>query len=417
MAYDEGRQRMVMFGGAADTTSGLDEVWEWDGIDWHRATPSTGLPPARTAAAMAYDTARTTAVMFGGVADDGVRPLDDTWVWNGASWRAAESTNAPPPRSEHAMAFDSARGRTVLFGGIGTSDSLRDTWEWDGARWLETTSTTRPPARRGHVLVYDTARSRTLLIGGMGDGAFPQLSDQWAWDGTRWTDVTPDRIPPWRMDFAAAFDSERGKLVMFGGHTASALLADVWEWDGIAWTDQTSTSGSSPAARFGHALAYDTARQLVVLVGGQGNSGSLNDVWEWNGMTWTSVSPGASLPARHRHAMVYDAARETLVMFGGEDATSTAMRDTAFLHYDDQLSSGEVCDTGLDRDADGKTGCEDPDCSGLCAQCGDGVCDGFESCRLCPEDCGVCFECGDLQCEPGESCASCPGDCGPCHDP
>jgi hypothetical protein len=45
----------------------------------------------------------------------------------------------PGPREGHVMAFDSSRGRTVLFGGLGPGDALLgDTWEWGGRfgpRW------------------------------------------------------------------------------------------------------------------------------------------------------------------------------------------------------------------------------------------------------------------------------------------
>lgn len=414
MAFDEARQRVVMFAGTTDAASRLDDIWEWDGATWRQAAPATGLPPARETTAMVYDPARTTALLFGGAAGDGT-PLGDTWVWDGARWREAVSAAAPSPRSQHAMAFDTARDRAVVFGGTGPSGNLDDVWEWDGTGWHEATPATRPPARRGHALAYDAARNTTLLIGGIVDGASPQRFDQWTWDGAQWTDVTPNRVPPWRMDFAAAFDADRGRLVLFGGRTASALLADLWEWDGTAWTERTTLTGASPAGRFGHALAYDPARHRVVLVGGQGNSGGLNDVWEWDGTAWAMVSPDATIAARHGHAMVYDAARETLLVFGGQDATSGSSRTTSFLRYDDPRFSAEVCETGIDGDGDGQIGCEDSDCRGLCERCGDGVCDEFESCRMCPQDCGICHVCGDLQCEGGESCESCPGDCGVCH--
>lgn len=48
-------------------------------------------------------------------------------------------------------------------------------------------------------------------------------------------------------------------------------------------------------------------------------------------------------------------------------------------------------------------------------RCGDGSCDGGESCGSCPSDCGACApRCGDGSCGGSETCASCPGDCGAC---
>ncbi|MFO0684192.1 MAG: hypothetical protein U0234_19220 [Sandaracinus sp.] len=46
-------------------------------------------------------------------------------------------------------------------------------------------------------------------------------------------------------------------------------------------------------------------------------------------------------------------------------------------------------------------------------ECGDGRCDGGESCVDCARDCGACT-CGDGTCEGAETCASCAADCGSC---
>ena len=69
-------------------------------------------------------------------------------------------------RHSHAMAYDSARGRTVLFGGIGSGDPTSTTWEWDGNRWESKESKPGPRPRRDHAMAYDPLRKRTVLFGG-----------------------------------------------------------------------------------------------------------------------------------------------------------------------------------------------------------------------------------------------------------
>ena len=68
MTYDEHRGVVVLFGGYnlfLDVPS-LDDLWEWDGIDWHQV-PTVGLKPAaRRDFSMAYDSIRGVHVVFGG---------------------------------------------------------------------------------------------------------------------------------------------------------------------------------------------------------------------------------------------------------------------------------------------------------------------------------------------------------------
>lgn len=48
-------------------------------------------------------------------------------------------------------------------------------------------------------------------------------------------------------------------------------------------------------------------------------------------------------------------------------------------------------------------------------RCGDGACNGTETCATCTMDCGPCpTSCGDHVCTTGETCANCPMDCGTC---
>jgi len=91
----------------------------------------------------------------------------------------------PIPRVGHAMAFDDARARTVLFGGGDFQDRFHgDTWEWDGEHWTQLDDI-GPSPRWRHALAYDIARRQVVLFGGQ---AGPSMfADTWTWDGTTWT--------------------------------------------------------------------------------------------------------------------------------------------------------------------------------------------------------------------------------------
>jgi len=56
----------------------------------------------------------------------------------GGTWTVVPMTDHPGVRSTSAAAWDPDRRRMVLFGGR-TRDSryLNDTWEWDGVTWRQ----------------------------------------------------------------------------------------------------------------------------------------------------------------------------------------------------------------------------------------------------------------------------------------
>jgi hypothetical protein len=164
------------------------------------------------------------------------------------------------------MAYDSGRGRTVLYGGRSSTAFLNDTWEWDGANWTQMADA-GPPARSGAAAAYDAERNQTVIFSGSnGD------PDTWGWDGSNWT-LLADGGPPWRASSAMAYDSNRQRCVLFGG-PSSSILGDTWEWDGAAWTQMAETG---PQARSFHSMAYDSGRDRTAFrrYGGSNSWGHL----------------------------------------------------------------------------------------------------------------------------------------------
>ncbi len=99
-------------------------------------------------------------------------PLLSTLLPAQTNWTQRASTG-PLARAGHAMAYDSGRGRVVLFGGSpnGSTSLFADTWEWDGTNWNQRNPATPPSARNAHDMAYDSARGRVVLFGGSDYGA------------------------------------------------------------------------------------------------------------------------------------------------------------------------------------------------------------------------------------------------------
>jgi len=92
---------------------------------------------------MAFDEDRNVVVLFGGF---DVEYDDETWEWDGTAgtWTQRITTVQPSPRAGHSMAYDGARGVTVLYGG-----GAGDTWEWNGLAGTWTLATPSAPQPAG----------------------------------------------------------------------------------------------------------------------------------------------------------------------------------------------------------------------------------------------------------------------------
>ncbi|HJX63823.1 MAG TPA: kelch repeat-containing protein, partial [Polyangia bacterium] len=97
----------------------------------------------------------------------------------------------------------------------------------------------------------------------------------------------------------------------------------MWDPAKLSWTNRTAT-GQKPSARFGHAMAYDPGRGVIVLAGGYDitTGNGLADLWEWDPATaaWKQRLTGneANLPAMRAYAsLVTDSARNLLDLVAG----------------------------------------------------------------------------------------------------
>jgi hypothetical protein len=187
------------------------------------------------------------------------------------------SSGQPPARTGAAMAFDSANGTIVLFGGNGTSRSLGDTWIWDGAAWTQAHPSTSPPALSGAQMTYDPVIHDLVLVGGerlypvplagnvcsssgsSGSGSAIGSTGSTGSGSTRW-------IPPANPQPADAPQPT-------GGHGAPMIVPDcgisttsnsaTWLWNGNDWS---KASGATPSVGFGAwKLATDPVSNKALL--------------------------------------------------------------------------------------------------------------------------------------------------------
>ncbi|MDX2118207.1 MAG: kelch repeat-containing protein [Planctomycetota bacterium] len=320
----------VLFGGAASGIASND-TWLWNGNEWVQRVGSG--PSPRAGHAMAYDSARGATVLFGGISQMGVESRE-TWEWNsGSGWRRVTSAG-PLARSGHSMVYDVNRRFTTMFGGS-LGSTFGETWEWNGVFWVR--RNVSPPQLLSSEMAYDIARGAAVAFGSSSSGE-PNPVPLWLWGGQSWNAVRPASGPSARSEHAMAYDANRRVTVLFGGVIPLvggefATSAETWEWDGGRWS---LVANNGPAARFGHAMAYDSTRRVTVLFGGTTAAGNSNETWEWDGQSWTrrsTVGPSA----REGHALAFD--QSVLAAIAPVRVGNVRVVDTTDLVDDPSLAS------------------------------------------------------------------------------
>ncbi len=396
MVYDTHHDQVVVFGGAPGLYQGyLNDVWTLalGGTVpvWTQLAPDGVAPAARYLAAGAYDPVGDRLVLFGG---DGAAWYNDTWALSldgTPTWSEIATLTKPVPRAQMAVAYDAARRRMLIFGGYETNSNTNDLWalsldgtpNWqllhpvglgptarrdacavydDGTDqfvvfggfstqelndswelplvsmgWMRVqTVGTVPPVRYGAGAAYDILAHRFLMFGGAAKSTSYSTAAALPLRGTpRWTSLNPPTPPTARYAASVAFDAARERLVVFGGINFLDFYADVWAFDlaTSAWTAM-QPAGTPPSPRGYASMVYDAARDRVVLFGGLAdfNGTELGDVWAMSlgaQPAWVALAPGGTAPRpRYGHSAIVDAVHDRMIVFGGSTGLGTVSSET-----------------------------------------------------------------------------------------
>jgi hypothetical protein len=346
--------RMVVFGGN-DGSQTLNEVWALPlsaGSSWGIVNPVIPPPPVepppRLAASLFLDAGHDRLILFGG-SSDRTTGMDSTWALPFANldeWvELHPGGSPPPPRFSQAQAYDTKRNREIIFGGFGDT-YLNDAWALsltDPESWANLSPVGGLPAPRDATgAIYDADRDRLVVFGGWDGHA--RRNDVWtlplAGPSQTWQQQPPGAPIAARSGFACAYDPMRQSMWVVGGEVAENVgVMDVWrlslDTDPMQWT-QLTVSGTPPSQRWGHSIVYESAHDRLLLFGGYGPTTWNDDVWALNlagTPTWKLLAPsGGPPPARVWAGVVLDPTRDWLIVDGGN--ASGIFRDTWALEFD-----------------------------------------------------------------------------------
>ena len=257
---------------------------------------------------------------------------------------AADDLPWPDRRFAPCAAFDAMHRDWYVFGGRGEGARAHfaDAWRLDvrAERWQRVAgadAAAAPPPVRSCAAAFDSRRKRMLVFGGW-DGV-TATNGVWALTAgpsPRWERVCDAEScgppPTARRAAQMVYDPAGHRLLLFGG-LDDRYRNDLWELslDGAPRWRELPATGPQPQARAGHAMAYDTQQRRVWLFGGTSPGPDLADTWSLDPgtATWQRVAEDRAPAARSGAVLVYDRRASRLVLHGGwESGPNRYPRDT-----------------------------------------------------------------------------------------
>jgi hypothetical protein len=260
--------------------------WDWDPVNniWtDRTPPSTSiLPTPRWFHGMAFDSGRNRMVIFGGRDYVNGTNFSDTWEWDGATGTLTrrEPATVPPPSEAPGMVYDRLNARTIMFPKTGLND--QGVWEWDGSKWTEQ-KVKGPNWGSWLGMVWDSDKNRALAFAFMTTGS--TLPGIWEWQHgkTEWTRVAVGCSSFVERNSPALLYVPGKKQVLFYGGVRPGLadpMADLWTWSAGTPTWQQFAPTTSPPGIYDGSLVYEPQRGTLILLAGRNQSGNLDEVWQ-----------------------------------------------------------------------------------------------------------------------------------------
>lgn len=312
MIYDPVDQRIILYGGAVwdDEYTFYGELWSYDtGTNTWSEIEAANMPPARFNSMFTYIPGRHQIFLFGGFASNG--RVDDTWIYDieSSTWTELDPPDHPNQRSDSSIAYDPDNDVIILFSGYRRDEvKTRETWvyNFEDDNWVEMFPEIPPLHQYGNYMVYVPETDQLLMYPGHWSIVSGEITvnhgyggNIWEYDygENQWTEHEAPSIPLGRYWGNLAYDTNRNRLVLFGGHGATEF-DDTWAYDIDIGEWEQASSNTRPSKRNGSNMVYDPEHDVFVMFGGMNTAGSgLNDTWilDADSLTW-SMAEDVSIP-------------------------------------------------------------------------------------------------------------------------
>ena len=311
-----------------------NDVWRStdDGATWTEINPSAGWSARDTFSSVAMPDGSIVLMggeIIGGDDENGIY-LNDVWqLWPAGSYSQNPSHNYDSPGT-YQVALQVSNS-------VGYNSTLIPGY----------ITVTEPPAESAPVAGFTaTPTSGPLPLTVSFTDQSTNSPSTWAWffgDETYnegWNEV--NSYAGWNGRYGqSSVVMPDGSIVLMGGWGDNGDTNDVWQsWDdGASWNEINASAGWSVRDTFSSVVMPDGS---IVLMGGEGDNGDTNDVWQsWNdGATWIEINASAGWSARDGQSSVV-MPDGSIVLMGGYDWNGNYDNDV-WQSWDDGASWNEV---------------------------------------------------------------------------
>lgn len=209
------------------------------------------------------------------------------------------------------LAYDNPNDRLIAIGREFENSQHMGTYAFKDGAWMHITQTRYLIET---TMIYDGTTNRIMRFGGTLSNNSNFYQGQYTLTESGWESLFPDGgRPPLRTRCSLAYDAARNEVLLFGEENSDGYLEDTWTWNGSNWTQESPSS--KPPSRESSAMAYDPNRQVIVLC--LAGSGGNLETWEWDGTNWTKKATTSSPGERQYHGLVYNPQTSSVQLHNG----------------------------------------------------------------------------------------------------
>ena len=282
-----------LFGGRDGDDKGFGDLWRYDltSDTWKKLSPKGKAPAPRFGHSAVWVDSHGVVVFAG---QRGTDFFDDLWAFGPATkrWRELPGKGSVPKRRYGSCMVVGPDGRLWISHGFTLAGRFDDTRAYNlkSKRWATITPDGRKPGERCLHDCFTSAAGELVLYGGQDDGSFA-LGDLWVMSADRnWKRLDDPKPKPQRL--YAVTEAGDYAYVFGGAGQDNGKFADLWRVDRETLEfERVPTGDRHPAARYAGTLITDTERGRLLLFGGQASSAK-SDVWE----LVETAEPGFEMP-------------------------------------------------------------------------------------------------------------------------